>query len=767
MGNRRVQSRVLPALGVGLLLGGAAVGASPTPARAFAAPALGFSRQVVVDQQRPGNEPDIKIAPDGSLYGSVPFGFSSTESFIWGSHDHANSFQLTPGHLPPVGKPATCVGGGDTDLLADSGGELYFSDLQGLTNLSQSASADGGTTWNTNCAGAPNTPVDRMWLTNTGSLKTSDLKLYQDYDAVNSSGSGGNQLVETVSHDGTTFQPVINANFPSTNCAGAGALNCVTNNEGISGNQVVDPTHGNLFISHNDSSGAQILVSAGLVAPFSGNPALTQATWTDSAVLNKALCAHPTCINGSAQPDGIAGENFASIARDSLGYLYVTFTWSPYDNSGASPVQSAPEKIYVVHSLQPATMADPSTVTWSDPVNVSDNQTTPGTNVFPWITAGTDGRVAVAWYHTDTGSQAGAFGAALLTSAEWNVELGQSINARDASPTYTVSPVTEHPIKYGQICTSGLLCLSGGDRSLGDFLQVTPDASGAAVVTYVDDTSADTANGENAGTMDVSRQISGPSLNSATPTVTQGLGPGVPIDTVTDPTGDAFFSGAGAYTSAGDNLDLTGSSLVDGTSGSNYLVGTINVKSLASLAVSPTVGGPDASWILRWTYVTPGQTGNGHIYYAGMDNNAGGTPSFFVGDTSCIPPPGNAADHCKYMTFPQTTPLTATQANYNASTGVITFNIPLADIGNPPLNSTLYSVMAFSATSHALPQSATTLFNLTDATTAYDHVITTPLASVVPETPIAAGLVASGLAVLGIAFVRRRRGRRGSAIPAV
>ena len=697
-----IRRPVLPILGTGLILAGLASSSHPaTTARAASlGPALGFSRMVVVDHQRPGFEPDLKVAPDGSLYSSVPFGFSTTESFIWGSHDNSNSYQLTPGTLSAqAGKPATCIGGGDTDLLVDPGGELYFSDLQGLTNLSQSASADGGKTWSTNCAGAPNTPVDRMWLTSTGSLKTGDLNLYQDYDAVNSSASGGNQLVETVSHDGTTFQPVINANFPSTNCIGGGALNCVTNNEGISGNQVVDPTHGNLFISHNDTSGAQILVSAGLVAPSTAFPTLTQATWTDSAVLNQALCPDPKCTTSSGSPDGIAGENFASIAEDKAGYLYVTFTWAPYNNSGATPVQAAPEAIYVVHSLQPATMADPSTVTWSAPQKISDNQATPGTNIFPWITAGTDGRVAVAWYHTNNSNEAGAFGAAVLTSAEWNVQLGQSLNARDASPTYTVSPVTEHPIKYGQICTSGLACVSGGDRSLGDFLQVTTDSTGAALVSYVDDTSADTASGENAGTVDVSRQISGPGLNSAA-TVSQGTGPGVPFDVVADPTGDAFWSANGAYTPAGDNLDLIGSSLVDGAAGSNTLVGKINVKSLASLAVSPTVGGPDASWILRWTFVTPGQTGNGHIYYAGMDNNGvGGTPSFFVGDTQCIPLTGNPAEHCKYFTYPQTTPLTPTQASYDAATGVITFNIPLADVGNPALNDTLYSVTAFSATS--------------------------------------------------------------------
>jgi len=71
--------------------------------------------------------------------------------------------------------------------------------------------------------------------------------------------------------------------------------------------------------------------------------------------------------------------------------------------------------------------------------------------------------------------------------------------------------------------------------------------------------------------------------------------------------------------------------------------------------VSPSLGGLDASWLIRWTQVTPGQTGNGHIYYVGMDNHAAGSgsPTFFAGDTVGIPP-ANAAEHTKYFAYPQT-----------------------------------------------------------------------------------------------------------------
>lgn len=108
---------------------------------------------MVVDQLRPGFEPDVKVDGKGVIYSSVPFGFSSTQSFIWSSRDGGNSYQLVPGNL--AGKPTTCVGGGDTDLFLDSTDALYFSDLQGLTNISNSRSTDGSAHFTTNCLGAP------------------------------------------------------------------------------------------------------------------------------------------------------------------------------------------------------------------------------------------------------------------------------------------------------------------------------------------------------------------------------------------------------------------------------------------------------------------------------------------------------------------------------------------------------------------------------------------------------------------------------------
>ncbi|HZU61495.1 MAG TPA: hypothetical protein VE983_11040, partial [Solirubrobacteraceae bacterium] len=471
--SRRTPSILTGGVLVGLIVLAAASGAqgdSHRTARASHAAPIRFSHAVIVDEQRPGFEPDVKVDGKGVIYSSVPNGFSTTISYIWFSRDHGQSYLPIPGTVAG-GKPATCIGGGDSDLFVDPGNALYFSDLQGLTNISNSVSTNRGRTWSTNCDGAgPNTPDDRMWFGGKGSLAKHDLLLYQDFDVVAGSAStGNNALVETVSTNGTIFEPVINS-APSSDCAGLAVEDCITGNEGISGNQVVDPRTGNVYIAHTTTEGSSgevgVRVSEGKIKV--GSP--TTATWSESPNLDGSLCPHSTktsdgshsCVDKNGNPEEIAGENFATIARDSAGYLYVTFTAGPLDHKSSSDPNfgalTAPEQIYVVHSLRPAG-ADPSKVTWSAPQEITGTGGSAGTNTFPWIVAGSDGRVDVAYYHTSELSEQGTcasgsgtctlYGAGSFTKAEWTVQIAQSLNAHDSTPTYATSQVSETYVKHG------------------------------------------------------------------------------------------------------------------------------------------------------------------------------------------------------------------------------------------------------------------------------------------------------------------------------
>ncbi|MGN6474625.1 MAG: hypothetical protein ACTHK4_13390, partial [Mycobacteriales bacterium] len=494
-------------LGMAALVPAAAATASPHRAHASlteAAPlsalppdAMRFSHEVVVDEQRNGFEPDVLIDSKDRYYTSVPNGSSQGTSFVWTSSDHAKTFRLVPGSVLH-GKPATCTGGGDTELQLDADDNLFLSDLQNLTNLSNSVTTNQGRTWRTSCVGAVNTPVDRMWYAVQGALGDPNFAIYEEYDAVASSTSAENQLVEEVSSDGLVFVPVTNPDF--AHCLGGGVVNCVTNDEGIAGNQFVLP-NGEVVIGHNSADGnlAQVTYGTPVLQRTNGVITAAAAKW-HTVTLNRSLCP-----DQPGKAPGICGAAmFVTVAHDSANNIYASFASARKNADGD---QIGPYNVYVAISKNGGK-------TFGKPIQVSRG----GSNAFSWVTAGSKGRVAMGWYHANE-SREGKNGYVFddLHHAEFSVQVGQSINALSDHPTFKVSTVSEHPIKYGPICTQGTACLiSGGDRSLGDFLEVSHDARGAMVFAYVDDTSNTFNTGtdgvEENGPPVIVKQIHGPGL---------------------------------------------------------------------------------------------------------------------------------------------------------------------------------------------------------------------------------------------------------------
>jgi hypothetical protein len=698
-----VRIRRVPLILSALALSGAAAAALPAGAATTTAAGPVFGHEVIIDHQRSGFEPDIVVSSKDVLYSSVPNGSSQAHSFIWNSLDHGDSFQLIPGQFG-FGKPLTCPqGGGDTELQRDEGDNLYLSDLQNLSNLSNAVSTDGGKTFNFSCTSAPNTPVDRMWYASHGKLGDPDFAIYEEYDAVlsntNPNSPIGNQLVEIVSHDGANFTPVINAN-PGPDCLGGGVVNCVTNEEGLPGNQILTKT-GDLVIAHSGQNGNSVYVSIGHpTTTGSGQAAVTTATWKD-VLVNGDICP---LKNGNTS--GICGAtNFPTIQQDSAGNLYLV-------NSAQGP--QSPYGVYVNVSKDGGN-------TWGPSVLVSKD----GSNAFPWLTAGSEGRVAVAWYHANEEGEKGKYAFDDLAHAEFSVQVAQSIDALAATPHYNVVTASEHPIKYGPICTAGTTCtVSMGDRSLGDYLNLGVAQDGGLALVYVDDTSNSFSTGPTGAIAEngppvYQHQIGGPTMIAGkTP---RGA---LPVDTVADPSGDTFYSANATRTPAGDNLDLTGASITEDAKG---LVVTMKVKALESLQVNPTAGGTTGTWITRFTTYNPATPGNGHIYYAGMESVAGQAPRFFDGDVAAPNPAGVQVS----MVFDSAK---ATTGDYKPN-GTITLHVPFADIPGAKSGQKLYSATAFTGTAvGSLSGNPLGVINVTDQTPPYDHVVGSAATPVTPVT---------------------------------
>jgi hypothetical protein len=695
---------------------------------AKAGPGVTFGPAVLVEHQRVSGEPSLSISPTlnttgkHDIYVSAPYGFSDTTSFLWKSEDGGQTFHLAGDEAPPVGKPATtCAGGGDSSIVNDNDGNLYFADLQGLTDVSASVSVDGGNSFVTTCNSANDSGVDRPWL----ALYGDPLSNGREYMTVDDTeqcdpdtcglGQVGSNLLELAQASGANaltqhFSPLPGQQIEP---------------DGIVGGAVVDQRNGDLYLVHTaytDGSGnilgggdANGNTNAIVVDRFPGGYSQTVPTPIPAGDIS--VCKPYNSIGPCTSEDVVHspldsssnstvnnGQDFSPIAIDRSGNLYVTWAQSPVDSSG-NP--DGPTAIYLAISTNGG-------ATWTKPINVSSHVPGLQTNVMPWVAAGSAGRVDLVWYGTQTlGSCPGQPCGASAITGTWNVYMAQSVNAvngngtANANPSFTAAKVSEYPVHTGQICEFGIACTTGGDRGLLDFIQVQADPSGAADIVYADGANDDFNGGETSGLVDFVQQTGGPGLYGGTITGTarSGSAPGSPA---------AYYAAAGSETPAasGSNMRIVNSSV---TRSGNNLIVTMKVGSLASLQPDPSLGGTDAIWLTRWELPNPHPTtaSQGHIFYAAMESDSGGAPTFYDGDSICGVPPNNPEEHCKFITYP---PGHTIKGSYTPS-GTITLTVPMADVGG---SGSLYSVTGVTGTQTLPGSSGAALFNVIDSTPPYD-----------------------------------------------
>ncbi len=669
-----------------------------------------FGREVIVDNQRITGEPSISIDGEDRIYVSTPYGFLTTASFVWRSTDHGMSFHLAPGNAPLVGKPlVTCPGGGDSGLAVDTQNRLYFVDLQGLTDVSNSVSSDQGANWLTTCDAANDTGVDRPWIAAFGDPQSGGA-LYQTVDEVEQCigscipnlGEVGSNIVElTRSQDGVTFTPL-----PAQQIEPDGIVSAIKTD-----------AQGGVYISHTGLVNASGQLINGSDANGNSNAVVVVRfpngyNETTAIPLNgQTLCqAQPTlcttevvyagALDGSGNSTITVGQDFAPMTLDDAGNLYVTWAQAPVDVTTGTV--SGSSQIYMAVSTNHG-------ATWGPPVRVTAATPNLQTSLFPWIVAGDPGRVDIVWYGTPTlGSCPNQPCGSSAITAHWSVMMAQSLNAivngkPNSNPSFTTTAVSEVSNHYGSICTFGISCTTGGDRGLLDFISVTIGLEGEANVVWADAVNQD-GGGTSAAIIGFNRQYAGPSLYasvgqvSGTPPAT-GHAPG---------SSDAIYSANGEAVQASANLMLKQSSVT--MPDSQHYKFTLNAQSLSTLAVSPTLGGMDAVWLVRWE--VPDPNGAGHTYYAAMESDNGQAPTFFDGETTTL-----ANGEGFFLTYPPTHAIQGSYTN-TGSGGTITFTVPVADVGGNS-SAVLYSLTGLTAT-QSQSSSSNTIFNQIDATAPFD-----------------------------------------------
>ncbi|HEX8076986.1 MAG TPA: hypothetical protein VF511_04155 [Chthoniobacterales bacterium] len=663
-----------------------------------------FGHPIISGVNGVGFEQDLRIDPSNPnrLYTSAPGTLSSDTSWIWRSLDAGRTFKWVPSSVPFNGKSVACAGGGDTELGVDINGHLYFCDLT-LANFSTARSDDFGTTFTCSNNGVPDTVVDRQWYAFDGDPTNGGiLYLTNDETGPGMPNCPGATVVGNV---------LVMYRSPAANAPGATggiefgprfAVSGVgTCNEGIMGNNEVSPVATTLgqpngmggfatlstpvkhvFVVHPDAAFHKILM--GRCFPVAFGPAV--ANVSDPSGLN---CTDIVIADRGA---GIraGGANFPSMAIDSAGNLYVVWAEAPGTSSSMITGDT---------TLKFSFSTDQGN-TWAPPIAIDTSASPVGTlhtNVLPWIAAGDDGRVGIAWYGTPGAPTFPSRGPdSCPATCDWSLWYVMSTNAHAATPVFT-APVeaSQHFVHNGSVQT--VLGGQQGDRTLGDFLQLRMGPLGEANISYGDSNHLD--RGASHGMF--VRQNGGPGLLASAPTVE--LTGWRPFNSVSDPTNDGRYEFNSMVSDNMPQLDITGSNVSLWTAAPCSAAAPCYkvVMRIANLSLAPTTTedpDPDLVWLTQWFVPSPTDPNGGKNFHVYAESFNGGALQCFAGENAenrTVPSPGGVA-----LTYPGTITLPAANCQSTLGpNGNITIYVPLSNVTVAnPIDNRLHEVTASTMT---------------------------------------------------------------------
>lgn len=406
------------------------------PARAEDPPdvrALPFSMHET-DLRKGNAEPSIALDSKDHVHICGPVGipggqFTYERSVDWATFDHTVF--------------SNRGGGGDCDVATGpngTGGDaIYTANLQAWASAIN-VSMDDGVTWNSTPIEDP-IEQDRMWLAADPVEKGTVYLGYHDF--------AGLGIIVAKSLDfGSTWaiHSVASAGDPVTAAMGV-------RNSPAPGRVRIDPTdHNRVYIVWHRHTVEQ---EVDHLQRFANDPQNT----LPFAASNQIMVAR-------SDDGGLTWHDSVAIDAPAGSTLPGVIPWMALDNAGNVYVVTA-GTINGVNGMFYASSTDHGT-TWSPVHRVN---TGPGAVVFPTVIAGKTGVVDFFWIES-TGLVTGD------TSGVWSAHFAQSRDALSPAPSFTdvVGPV----VHRGEICTRGLLCTAGGDRSLLDFADMALDSFGYA-----------------------------------------------------------------------------------------------------------------------------------------------------------------------------------------------------------------------------------------------------------------------------------------------
>lgn len=412
------------------------------------ASSIQFSLPAHLGDKEIGAEPGVAVGPGDVVYVGAP-GRSLYRSDDGGATwqglgheyclDELTDWRETP--CPTESHDPGKDGGSDMSLAVGPDGTLYHLGLLGSVPLPFQKSTDKGESFGPAIdISAGHSGPDRQWLFRDGAGV-----LHATWV------DNLSQIVERSSPDG-------GATWSAVHVVGPGAA---------AGPMAGDASGGTLYLAHSSNGTAYVAVS------HAGG-----AAWTD----------HPLA--------GVPGDTygFSNVAVDAAGTAYVVFAHDPASPGGGWTTHPiGMPRVYL-------TVSHDQGLHWSAPAPISPAGVPA---VFPWIVAGSAGRVAIAWYEGQ-----------LSVPSEripnlWHVAVAISLDADQATPAFEETDASGGVNHQGAICTWGLYCnASGGDRSLLDFFEMRLLSDGRPILAFTGDTKAYQAY----VSIYATRMTSGPSL---------------------------------------------------------------------------------------------------------------------------------------------------------------------------------------------------------------------------------------------------------------
>ncbi len=431
-----------------------------------------FSPGTATDPQRDVGEPEIHVDMAGNIWTCGPSGFSNIADYAQISTDGGDQFHLLG--QPPRGQISMGEGGGDCGLATapkkNANGKYTFAytGLGPLANFGTGTSDDQGRTFVTSAISESPPGVDRQW-----NVFTDEKTVFLNYNQL-----ALGYTVQKSTDGGLTYGPPILAGGGDGRI---GPLRAILSPDGDASKAIV------YFPSYDGDDNITLFRS------MDGG-----TTWDNCIVVDPGV-------------DPSAG--FIIADHDASGNIYIAYA-AKGNASGRDTYMAVAKREKIASCRDGAVIGDGK--------KHRVNRDTVETTVMPWLVAGDTGRVAVAFFGTDSvgNPDSGAF------VASWYPYVSMSLDALSSSPTWAQAKTTSHPFHYGSICLGGLGCdiplpdednpaavPKKGDRSLADYFAMDLDpVTGRLHVVYGSSAKQPTDEIGHVSTATVVTQETGPSL---------------------------------------------------------------------------------------------------------------------------------------------------------------------------------------------------------------------------------------------------------------